>query len=350
MAQNLKRWQAPNTWVFVAGLLEWENSQRFKPFSKLGRLDEKIVEFFRQAGVPGKQIIYLQDKEATFLELNRQLKWLSEQIKNGDFVFFYYAGHGTYNSKDYFLVCYDHNDGREWSISQIFKQLDQNPADFTCLLTADCCHSGALALEAEKYNSKFAAISSVIPEKTSTGDWTFSNALLEVLEGKVFSESLDNQGFNLSQTAEYIENVMAIVEKQKISKFIPDKSNNFLINNQLKPKSHPLLGQIIKIPRNAGEYLARVVDVKDTQLELRTFTYLSDKTEWLEEDKILPYKTLKPLSIGAEVEVFYPAKGCKKWYEAKILKNFKDILYYIQYDIDNTYEWVDTDRIRQPWL
>lgn len=348
--QNLQKWQAQNTWVFVAGLLEWENAQRFKPFSKLGRLDEKIVEFFRQKGVPGKQIIYLQDKEATFLELNRQLKWMSEQIKPGDFVFFYYAGHGSYNSEDYFLVCYDHNEGREWSIRQIFKQLDQNKTSFTCLLTADCCHSGALALEAEKYNSKYSAITSVIPEKTSTGDWTFSNALLEVLEGKVFAESADNEGFTLAQTAQYIENAMAIVEKQKISAFIPEKNRNYLINSQLKSKIHPLLGEIVKIPRNAGEYLARVIDAKDKQLELRLFTYLSDKTEWLEEDKILPYKTLSPLAIGAEVEVFYQAKGCKKWYEAKILKNFKDILYYIQYDIDKTYEWVDTDRIRPRWV
>jgi hypothetical protein len=345
-----KNWQASHTWVLILGVLEWENPKRFKPFSKSGRVDHQIADFFRASGVPDSQLIYLEDQQADYQSVMQAIEGVKKNIQANDFVFFYYAGHGTYDYKrDICLVVYDHAEGKELTVRDLYAQLDQIKVPFTALMTADCCHSGGLANFAQQYNSRFGAIASVVAENTSTGDWTYSNALLECLNGQYFVEANKPQHIDLQQVADYIGETMAVVEAQRAPAFLPENLQNWIINEQTHSQSLAELGRIVLIPKGSQQHLARIIDANPLEWQVRFFSYTNEKTEWYKRSEVLDYQVRKPLPMATAVEVFYPAKGVKKWYEARIIEHYKHILYFIQYDIDHTFEWVDTDRIRPIW-
>ncbi|MCU0447237.1 MAG: caspase family protein [Microscillaceae bacterium] len=344
-----KDWQASRTWVLMIGVLEWQNPQRFKPFAKTGRIDRQIADFFRTAGVPDSQLIYLEDQLADYQSVKQAIAHICQNMQAHDFLFFYYAGHGTFDyKKDVCLVVYDHSEGKELTVRELYQQFSQISLPFQALFTADCCHSGALADLARQYNHRFAAIASVVAENTSTGDWTYSNALLECLNGNYFVNP-EQAHLSLHQTAEYIGEAMAVVEAQRAPAFIPQNLANWVLSNPTQPQVIPELGKLALIYRKTQQHLGRIINANPLEYQIRFFSYTNDQTEWHKRTEVLLYQTRKSLPIGTPVEVYYPAKGVKKWYEARIVEDYKHILYYIQYDIDQTYEWVDTDRIRPIW-
>src|SRR4051812_38470393 len=58
-------WQPEKTWLFVVGVLSWKHSDIYGSFPVKNRRDNLLVDFFKDRGVPGSQIVYLKDKEAT---------------------------------------------------------------------------------------------------------------------------------------------------------------------------------------------------------------------------------------------------------------------------------------------
>ena len=60
-------WQPRKTWLFAVGVLEWQHSDAWPamPNAQVNRRDVQLVEHFRTAGVPERQIVFLQDRHAT---------------------------------------------------------------------------------------------------------------------------------------------------------------------------------------------------------------------------------------------------------------------------------------------
>jgi hypothetical protein len=58
-------WQPQRTWVYVVGLLKFENRDVFNSFPQTNRRDAQLVDFFRQQGVPEDHIVFLKDGQAT---------------------------------------------------------------------------------------------------------------------------------------------------------------------------------------------------------------------------------------------------------------------------------------------
>lgn len=85
---------AQRTWLFVAGLLEWKNERALGSFPKQNRQDARMVNYFRKAGVPDNQILYIQDQDATLKRLQKSLKAFLQQIPDDGVLIFYYCGHG----------------------------------------------------------------------------------------------------------------------------------------------------------------------------------------------------------------------------------------------------------------
>jgi hypothetical protein len=92
-------WQPQRTWVFVVGTLKWKHSDVFNSFPQTNRRDAQLVDFFRRQGVPGDQLIYLQDAQATTRRVKSTFRDFLSRAREGDLLFFYFCGHG-YKSDD----------------------------------------------------------------------------------------------------------------------------------------------------------------------------------------------------------------------------------------------------------
>ncbi len=87
------------TWVFVVGVLEFEDKENLASFDKRGRVDAQIVKQFENMGVPKNQILYIKDKQALTEDLKISFNEFIKKAKKDDNLFFYYSGHGYRNEK-----------------------------------------------------------------------------------------------------------------------------------------------------------------------------------------------------------------------------------------------------------
>src|SRR5262249_24168865 len=90
-------WDPEHTWVFAAGILEWEHSDIYASFpaAMKNRRDAQVVKYFKDAGVPAKQITYLQDAAASKERIQHDFRALLDRTSKGDLLIFYFAGHGS---------------------------------------------------------------------------------------------------------------------------------------------------------------------------------------------------------------------------------------------------------------
>ena len=105
-------WQPQRTWVFVVGVLEWQQKDMFDSFPKENRRDAQLVSFFHQQGVPNEQIVFLKDSQATSRQVRTSFPSFLSRANDGDFLFFYYTGHGykSDDAKQTFFATYDAGD------------------------------------------------------------------------------------------------------------------------------------------------------------------------------------------------------------------------------------------------
>ncbi len=345
-------WNPETTWVFAVGLLEWEDSETFASFPDAveGRFDAQLVDFFRESGVPDKQIIYLQDKEATLEIIRESLPKLLSETDEDDLLILYFTGHGGWDSEtgEYYFYNYDAQaDDAEthWAISSIFDDIEENFNGSKTLLLADCCYSGGLIDEVKLRDTEisYACVTSAYAHNTSTGEWTFTASLLKGLQGDP-AVDLDKDGvITLYDFARYAELEVAFIEDQK-SMFVT--TNDFDPQMQLsivEGDSDPHFGRRVQVEYEEEWYKAKILDRNEDD-EFLVY-YIADRTEeWVTDDRISPYEP-EMYDIGSSVEVlnedeeWYPATVKKAWYG----------LHYISFDdYDDIWdEWVGCDRIRE---
>jgi hypothetical protein len=199
-------WDASATFVFAVGILQWQNSERWSPMHAAAdnRVDAQFVQFFRDCGVPERRIIYLQDEDATCSAVLSSLSHLVQQAPPDSTFFFYWAGHGhwQYQTDRYTFVAYDadintndcSNHIAMHDVVDLFSKLFRGKHVF---LLADCCYSGGLCVAAHDI-SKSSSLNCSMACMTSsysgsTGNWTFTDSLLEVLRGYPHTD-IDDDG------------------------------------------------------------------------------------------------------------------------------------------------------------
>src|ERR1044072_8278319 len=67
------KWNPQRTWVFFAGLLEWEDSKNLASFPQKNRRDQVWLDELRKRGVPETQIVYLKDGQGTTARIQAEL-------------------------------------------------------------------------------------------------------------------------------------------------------------------------------------------------------------------------------------------------------------------------------------
>ncbi|NBU35348.1 MAG: hypothetical protein EBS35_02065 [Bacteroidetes bacterium] len=334
------------TWVFMVGVLEWADGETFAPFDKVGRVDAKIMKFFEKQGVPANQMLYIKDEEATTNTVREAFVTFLKKAKKDDILFYYYCGHGYKN--DAGKVCFANYNGADWTIEEIVKTVNENFAGNTALFTADCCNSGGLAKEVQKYKTRnYVALNSVVPTDVSTGNWTFSNALLYALEGRNFVDSDNNRMIQLGELSEYIDTEMAIVEGQKASYFVPASMKNWTLSSGVNAKINNRIGERVMVDYDGTEWLGFIEGVEaNKKVKVRFYSYTNNEVDIVEPSKVKPFKCASDFPIGTSVNVY--SKSYEKWYPAVVLKKFS-CLHYIHYSEYGSEwdEWVSVANIKK---
>ncbi|MFB2923735.1 agenet domain-containing protein [Aerosakkonema funiforme] len=342
-------WKTQKTWLFSVGILEWENSDVWPGFPEAveGRFDEKLVDFFRAAGLPEKQIIYLQDSEATIEAIQGSLTEVLANTEESDLFILYFAGHGDWDSDtgEHYFINYDANGSDRdnyWSISSIFDSIENNFNGSKVLLLADCCYSGGLIDELKRRDSgiSYACISSAYTHNTSTGGWTFTESLYKGLLGDPVVD-LDKDGvITLYDLARYAELEMAFIEEQKSMFFTTNDFDKQMVFASVSDEIESIEGKRVEVEYSGDWYKAKTLETNGSEVRV---LYIDDQSEEsVESQRIRPYAP-DMFAVGDRVE----AQSDEEWYPAKVKKAWYG-LHLVSYDDypDIWDEWVGSDYIR----
>ena len=278
-------WQPQRTWVFIVGILQWEDSETFPSFPQANRRDVQLADHFRREGVPSNQLVYLQDAQATTRRVRERFAQMLSQTREGDFLFVYFTGHG-YKSDDErttFFATYDaREDAGGWSTRSIVGDINWRFRGSRVLLTADCCFSGELVKDARHLDTRlsYAALTSATSDKSSTENWTFTEMLLAALRGRSYADIDGDGDVTLGEVAENERRDMAFAEGQQASFGSSGFPAETVIANAL-PSKNSVIGRRVLV-RSEGEwYKARVIDARGNRLRVHYFGYEDFHDEWV---------------------------------------------------------------------
>jgi len=211
-------WKPKNTKVIVLGLglEDWDN-----PDDAIGHRDEVLHKFFKKCGVPAKNNIHIRNEKGDYDSMVAFLPdFLAESDEETLFIF-YYAGHGDVvadSEQEYDLqFCHPSEDAESLTLTDLIEAIEENFEGTNVLLMADCCCSGNIARFAATTESEYAyaGLTSSLASKSSTGNWTFTDCILEALQGINHIDADENGTISLQELADYVKVQMKEVENQK---------------------------------------------------------------------------------------------------------------------------------------
>ena len=349
-AQDLG-WQPEKTWVFVVGVLNWKHGDMFGSFPVKNRRDAALVDFFKKSGVPGAQVVYLQDKEATQQKIDSAFAAELKKLRSDDLLIVYYCGHGSKSDdgNDVFLASHDAGDDdvSGWSVNSIPEKIKSGSKCARVLWLLDCCYSGqaAVALTKQKGPPAYACVTSSAASESSTEHWTFSDALLDSLRGVAYVDLNHDGAVTLSEFASHLSADMSLAEEQLSTFATTEGFEPDLVLSHAKPLAHPKIGERAKAQDADGDwYAGRIVEARDEEFKIHFIGYEDDEDVWAALKDLRPIKPVQ-YAVGSEVEVRWK----KKWYPATVLR-VKDGIHMIHYtDYEAKWdEWVPSKRIRNP--
>jgi len=340
-------WMPDKTVVFIVGVLGWKHNEIYSSYPVKNRRDELLVDYFKNIGVPDEKIIYLKDKEAFQKNIDGLfLKALSLCDKDSTF-FLYYCGHGSMNdAENVYFASYDAGDNGVdgWDVSSIISKICDGFKGSRVFLAADCCHSGFLCAAAGRSSKKelFACMASSLASQQSTGNWTFTEKLLEAMKGMAYIDGNGDGRITLGEIALSVKEDMAFAEEQLSASYFGEMIGADTIVSRTNGKKIFDVEKRVEAYRVDGWYKARVVDASKRRLKLHYFGWDYSDDEWVSRDKIREVQK-KSYPLNSRVSVEW--KG--KWYCAKVLKveNGIHLIHYDDYG-DEWDEWVGASSIK----
>lgn len=345
-------WLSAKTIVLLVGVLRWQDPS-LATYETKSRQDQKLYEILIQRGVPEENIVFLKDDAATLSAILDNLKSLSSRGNEESTFFFYYAGHGkkSDDGRQAYFLNYDCDTARPqetcFLLDTIADVLKANFKGKRAILAADCCYPGNLNKVADALSRagiETLVLTSAAASNISTGAWTFTQSLNEILRGRPLM-SLVGDEISAKNAGEYITYNMTYAESQ-LSNFYTTSGfpEDFILaaNEAQGLRDKPYLGQYKMAQWEGKDYKVRIVDQQGNSCKIH---YLGWGEEWDErreysELKDVPFKTY---DINAKVHVEWN----KTWYPAVILKR-EGFFHYIKYEgyDDGWNEWVTSGRIK----
>ncbi len=339
MATMQAHWDPGKTRVFAVGILQYKDKVHW-PLE--GRRDAVLIEVLKERGVPEANIVFLKDLEATQKVLQKALKEHLQASSEGELLLVYFAGHGTRNGRG--GGAFNVIDG-DWLISDLIASIEQYFRGDAALLTADCCFSGTLAVEALHRAGRvaFATLSSALAISSSTSTWTFTDSLIHGLEGR---RAIDEEGageVRLDALARYTEKRMASITGQLSCFAVTNGFPASLSLGKTRPTKEERIGTLVEgLDDEGGWYRALILGTKGDKVRVHWIGFEDSLDQWIETSRIRPWKSVD-YKLGAKIQG--QSKGV--WYKATVLARRSD-LYLLRWDDYADYhdEWLPSSLIK----
>lgn len=344
-----REWQAERTWVFMVGLLEWEDGESFAAFPKENRRDVTLLNVLKARGVPVGQIVYLQDRSGTTSRIRTEFEKLLRRTRQGDTVMVYLEGHGYKDDNgETFFASYDTDEESNPGVplSLIPASIERYFKGSTAIIVQDHCYSGTMAelVQKRKSSVSYAVLASSSASQSSTGNWTFTEAVISAFRGDMVSDDDADGSITFAELRANAEADMLFGEEQ-VAAFA--FTGGFDVQTKITksiPNPGPRIGERVEAYSIDGWYRGYVIGHKDGKYRIHYYGYEDSDDEWVTPKMIRSPKISSQYKIGEKVEVEWK----KEWYPAHIL-NIKGGSHYISYDdsdVDEN-EWVSSRRIRK---
>lgn len=344
-------WQPEKTWVFAVGVLQYQN-KKLGTWPDEGRVDAVMIDALKKRGVPEDHITFIKNEQATRDHCAKSLEELLAKTGEGDTLLFYFAGHGSRDFEDaarpVSLICYDSKPKFAktfWHVPLIYDSIEKSFKGATVLVTADCCHSGALADEAQKRKKfKYGVLTSAHATSKSTGNWTFTQALVDLIQGSSLLDANEDGTLTFKEAASYCEAEMSFCEEQLSCSAAAggfDVETRFA---KVDGKRAGRTGERCESESEGKWYKVKVLDDKDGKCFITWIGWGKKWDAWVEPTALRKWQP-KVLSGGTAVEVEFDGE----WYKAKIMQTRLG-MHFVHYEgfPDSDDEWVPMKRIRLP--
>ena len=348
-----------NIYAVVAGVLQWPGNA-LAGFPTKHRKDEELHETLLVRGVPAKNMRLLLDEQATYSGIQRAVRDVAGAAPADATLFFYYCGHGfEAKAGDVCFANYDLNpkavERTGLLASDIAKIIGKSFKGKRVILLADCCCSGGLSETGKtlaKAGFEVATLTSSDASTLSTGNWTFTQSIIDSLKGDSLADANRDGTVTLGEMAGEVKEAMRVLERQKSHFSTHGLSSDFPVatskaSRPVADKAAIQPGQYVLAPDGKRTRPARVVKIADAKCTVVFFDYTDKRAVEVSVKDLsaIPddWGTRPKVAMKAEIEVEWK----ETWYPAVVLKKdgIKSFVHYVNFD-DTWDEWVTAERMR----
>jgi hypothetical protein len=357
-----EEWQPAETHAVIVGVLEWNAG--LTPYPKANRKDQELRDLLVRRGTRPENIAMLLDKAATLSAIKDAVVRTAKAAGPNSTLIIYYAGHGMPGpGDDYFFANYDLAPGKltdtGWSLKGLGETLAKEFKGKRVILWADCCFSGGLEVVVERLSKSgiaAAALTSAGPANCSTNNWTFTQSIIDGLNGEPIIDANGDGKITLGELNVEVREAMKHREGQQHGFTAKGIGEDFVLAKARGPKpkagngKFPIGGYVVPTGRQRA---GRLVAVDGDRYVVQFYDYTEKNKETFASkdltastgDQVRPNAVVLDVGMKPDCEVEWQ----KSWWPAKVMKTEKE-RYYIHYvGFEASWdEWVGKDRIRWP--
>lgn len=220
-ASPVPTWDPAQTWALVAGVVSWRDPRL--PTLEGHRRDTDLMQSLVRRGVPEAQRVMLIDREATRAGV---LAALSKQVTTaprGSTFIVYFEGHGLFDGSRFVLATADTDldalDHTGLDLAALYPVLSLRGPSDRVLLLGDACYAGnlgALAAALTYSGVPTVSLTSAAEASESSTNWTFTQALIDGLDGRAIIDANGDGDIALTEIANEARGAMRYRERQPI--------------------------------------------------------------------------------------------------------------------------------------
>ena len=342
-------WEPARTVVFAAGLLRWHRHDLYDSVPRVERRDRALIEALVRRGVPEARITHLTDRGATLAAARGGLRSAIEAAGPADTFLFYWAGHGDRTAAGAsYAVPFDGGDDTPSTClgyEEIVRTLEEHGRMQRALLFADTCYSGALADEvmARPGGPPRAGFGASSASQTSTGAWTFTDAIISAFEGTAYADRDRDRTVTVADLSRFVQEEMAFADGQLAS---VRQTSEFPLMLQLGPAAAApcaRYGERIEVLSEGAWWPATITGEPDGQIAVHYDGYTRRWDATVDVSETRPFAPLA-YAPGTRVSVQWN----DEWFPATV-REARLGVHLVHYDdyADTWDEWVSIDRVRR---